>query len=241
MPASPLIKVMTDAARKAGRSLVRDFGEVEQLQVSVKGPANFVSAADHKAEEIVFQELSKVRPGYGFLMEERGEVRGDRVADNATPGGFQVARTAVHLLGERRRQDWKRDELRVRMIQTGAGGAAMILGDHHACEPRVAFQILQPGPPGPQDAPQVVCIEGVQRLIMERRLDDHFVSAEAVARLEQPVRSDVRAAFDSQHRMTIRHHAHRPSRYVGWPALPPGENLRTGIGFAPFAERAPRR
>ncbi len=76
MPASPLIKVMTDAARKAGRSLVRDFGEVEQLQVSVKGPANFVSAADHRAEEILFQELSKVRPGYGFLMEERGAIEG---------------------------------------------------------------------------------------------------------------------------------------------------------------------
>ena len=48
MPASPLINVMTAAARKAGRSLARDFGEVEQLQVSIKGPANFVSAADHR-------------------------------------------------------------------------------------------------------------------------------------------------------------------------------------------------
>ena len=65
---------MISAARKAGRSLVRDFGEVEQLQVSIKGPANFVSAADHKAEDIIFKELSKARVGYGFLMEERGEV-----------------------------------------------------------------------------------------------------------------------------------------------------------------------
>ncbi len=76
MPASPLMTVMMGAARKAGRSLTRDFGEVEQLQVSVKGPANFVSAADHRSEEIVFQELSKARPGYGFLMEERGAVAG---------------------------------------------------------------------------------------------------------------------------------------------------------------------
>ena len=68
--------VMIAAARKAGRSLARDFGEVEQLQVSVKGPANFVSAADHKAEDIIFKELSKARPGYGFLMEERGAVEG---------------------------------------------------------------------------------------------------------------------------------------------------------------------
>ena len=73
---SPTLNVMISAARKAGRSLVRDFGEVEQLQVSIKGPANFVSAADHKAEDIIFKELSKARAGYGFLMEERGEVIG---------------------------------------------------------------------------------------------------------------------------------------------------------------------
>jgi myo-inositol-1(or 4)-monophosphatase len=73
---SPTLNVMISAARKAGRSLVRDFGEVEQLQVSIKGPANFVSAADHKAEDIIFNELSKARIGYGFLMEERGEIVG---------------------------------------------------------------------------------------------------------------------------------------------------------------------
>jgi myo-inositol-1(or 4)-monophosphatase len=71
------MNVMVGAARKAGRSLARDFGEVEQLQVSVKGPGNFVSAADHKAEDIIFKELSKARPGYSFLMEERGEIPGD--------------------------------------------------------------------------------------------------------------------------------------------------------------------
>ena len=70
------MNVMIGAARKAGRSLARDFGEVEHLQVSVKGPANFVTAADLRAEEIIFAELSKARPGYGFLMEERGEVKG---------------------------------------------------------------------------------------------------------------------------------------------------------------------
>jgi myo-inositol-1(or 4)-monophosphatase len=77
MPASALMNVMITAARKAGRSLARDFGEVENLQVSVKGPGNFVSAADHKAEEIIFKELLKARPGYSFLMEERGAVVGD--------------------------------------------------------------------------------------------------------------------------------------------------------------------
>lgn len=77
MPASALMNVMTAAARKAGRSLARDFGEVEQLQVSLKGPANFVSAADTRAEEIIYAELSRSRPGYGFLFEERGAVKGD--------------------------------------------------------------------------------------------------------------------------------------------------------------------
>jgi myo-inositol-1(or 4)-monophosphatase len=76
MPASALMNVMIAAARKAGRSLARDFGEVENLQVSVKGPANFVSAADHRAEEIIYRELTKARPGYCFLMEERGEIIG---------------------------------------------------------------------------------------------------------------------------------------------------------------------
>ena len=76
MPASALMNVMIAAARKAGRGLARDFGEVEQLQVSVKGPANFVTAADHRSEETLFRELSKARPGYSFLMEERGAVEG---------------------------------------------------------------------------------------------------------------------------------------------------------------------
>ena len=73
---SPTISVMIDAARAAGRRLIRDFGEVENLQVSRKGPADFVSAADQKAEEIIRKALEKARPGYGFLLEEGGEVKG---------------------------------------------------------------------------------------------------------------------------------------------------------------------
>ncbi len=73
---SPTLNVMINAARKAGRSLIRDFGEVEQLQVSIKGPANFVSIADTKAEDIIFRELNKARPEYGFLMEESGVTDG---------------------------------------------------------------------------------------------------------------------------------------------------------------------
>lgn len=74
--ASALLNVMIAAARKAARSLARDFGEVENLQVSRKGPSDFVSSADLKAEKTLFEELSKARPGYGFVMEERGVVEG---------------------------------------------------------------------------------------------------------------------------------------------------------------------
>ena len=71
---SPTVTVMMDAARAAGKRLLRDFGEVENLQVSKKGPADFVSQADKKAEEIIHDRLSKARPGYGFLMEEGGAI-----------------------------------------------------------------------------------------------------------------------------------------------------------------------
>ncbi len=74
---SPLINVMVAAARKAARGLVRDFGEVEQLQVSRKGPADFVSQADLKAERSLVADLSKARPAVGFLLEEGGETIGE--------------------------------------------------------------------------------------------------------------------------------------------------------------------
>lgn len=71
---SAVINVMEMAAQKAGRKLNRDFGEVEHLQVSRKGPADFVSSADLKAEKIIKEELFKARPNYAFLLEEEGEV-----------------------------------------------------------------------------------------------------------------------------------------------------------------------
>jgi myo-inositol-1(or 4)-monophosphatase len=76
MVRSALLNVMVAAARKAGRGLKRDFGELEHLQVSLKGPANFVSVADRRAEELLYTELSKARPGYGFLGEEGGTREG---------------------------------------------------------------------------------------------------------------------------------------------------------------------
>ena len=73
---SPVVNVMANAALKAARGLIRDFGEVEQLQVSVKGPGEFVSTADLRAERTLKNELSRARPGYGLLFEEGGASEG---------------------------------------------------------------------------------------------------------------------------------------------------------------------
>ncbi|MBW8816406.1 MAG: inositol monophosphatase [Caulobacterales bacterium] len=73
---SALLKVMSDAARKAARGLNRDFGELAELQVAKKAPADFVSAADLKSEQVLFEALTKARPGYSFHGEERGLIEG---------------------------------------------------------------------------------------------------------------------------------------------------------------------
>ena len=74
--ASALVSVIIDAVRKTGRPMLRDFGEVAELQVSRKGPADFVTAADTRAEETLRELLNKSRPGYGFLGEEGGLIEG---------------------------------------------------------------------------------------------------------------------------------------------------------------------
>ncbi|MDD9991946.1 MAG: inositol monophosphatase family protein [Rhodospirillales bacterium] len=74
---TPLVTVMVNAAYKAARDLIRDFGEVENLQVSQKGPADFVSAADHRAEKTLVAELGRARPRFGFLLEEGGAIAGE--------------------------------------------------------------------------------------------------------------------------------------------------------------------
>jgi myo-inositol-1(or 4)-monophosphatase len=71
------VTVMIQAAHKAARPLVRDFGEVENLQVSIKGPGDFVSAADRRAEQTLRRELGRARPGFGFLLEESGVIAGE--------------------------------------------------------------------------------------------------------------------------------------------------------------------
>ena len=74
---SGLMRVMEKAARKAGQRLRRDFGEIEHLQVSRKGPADFVSKADQQAERTIWDELRAARPDWGFLFEEAGEIKGE--------------------------------------------------------------------------------------------------------------------------------------------------------------------
>jgi len=76
MARSAIMNVMIQAATKAGRALVRDFGEVQNLQVSLKGPANYVSQADKRAESIILTELQRARPDYSFLLEESGSIEG---------------------------------------------------------------------------------------------------------------------------------------------------------------------
>jgi len=71
------INVMVKACRKAAKTLIRDFGEIEKLQVSVKGPGDFVSTADKKVEKILLDELGKARPKYSILSEEIGEIKND--------------------------------------------------------------------------------------------------------------------------------------------------------------------
>ena len=74
---SGIIRVLEKAARKAGGRLRRDFGEVEHLQASRKGPADFVSKADIRAERTLYDELLKARPGWGFVLEEGGIIEGE--------------------------------------------------------------------------------------------------------------------------------------------------------------------
>jgi myo-inositol-1(or 4)-monophosphatase len=71
------LTIMANAAQRAAKQLLRDFNEVEQLQVSIKGPSDFVSQADLKAEAMIKQDLNKARPGYAFLMEESGASGSD--------------------------------------------------------------------------------------------------------------------------------------------------------------------
>lgn len=112
--ASPSINVMMNAARKAARNLQRDFGEIEALQVSRKGAADFVSAADLRAEETLLEELQTARPKYGLILEERGEIIGTDNSnrwvvdplDGTTNFLHGIAQCAISICLERDRQPY---------------------------------------------------------------------------------------------------------------------------------------
>ena len=72
---SPNLNIMIKASEKAAKTLIRDFGEIEKLQVKKKGPSDFVTIADLKSEKIIIDELKKARPNYSFLSEENGEKK----------------------------------------------------------------------------------------------------------------------------------------------------------------------
>ena len=140
MPAqSALMNVMTAAARKAARSLKRDFGEVANLQVSLKGPANFVSAADHRAEEILRTELLKARPGYGFMGEEGAGFRmvmnnfnGERLAMSAMALGFAQACCDEALAWARERRTFGTPLVDKQVIRHKLVDIRRIHVEHHA-------------------------------------------------------------------------------------------------------------
>ena len=71
---SPHINIILKACTKASRSLIRDYGEIENLQVSTKGPGDFVTSADKRTEKIIIEELQKAHPDYGFVTEESGII-----------------------------------------------------------------------------------------------------------------------------------------------------------------------
>ncbi len=131
---------MANAAYKAARGLIRDFGEVEQLQVSRKGPADFVSSADHKAEETLVEELRRARPNFGFLLEEGGEVKGEDSSnrwiidplDGTTNYAHQFPMFSVSVGFER---DGRMmcgavyDPIRYEMFTASRGGGAFLNGE----------------------------------------------------------------------------------------------------------------
>ena len=84
---SPQINLITKACMKASRSLIRDFGEIENLQVSTKGPGDFVTSADKRTEKILIDELQKAHPDYGIVTEESGIINNDNMILLISPGG----------------------------------------------------------------------------------------------------------------------------------------------------------
>ena len=155
---SPHITVMANAAQKAAKRLLRDFAEVEQLQVSIKGPSDFVSQADIRAEQTLKEELNKARPGYAFLMEESGASGSDNWSwrwvvdplDGTTNFLHGIPHWAISIGLERRLPDGT-SELAAGLSHFGP--AAALAADQrgrradplHAVQPAIDQVAAQPG------------------------------------------------------------------------------------------------
>ena len=96
---SPQINLITKACMKASRSLIRDFGEIENLQVSSKGPGDFVSSADKRTEKILIDELQKAHPEYGIITEESGLINKSKTMSSQIPfGPYIIFGTVTYLV-----------------------------------------------------------------------------------------------------------------------------------------------
>jgi len=174
---SGVIRVMEKAARKAGGRLRRDFGEVEHLQVSHKGPADFVSKADRIAERTIYDELLAARPDWGFVMEEAGVIEGDEnkprwivdpldgtnnFARGKPPFGMIIALAAN---GETQ-AGWLWDPLNERLCHAEIGKGAFIDGTRITARPT--------GEDKPVAAISTVFLNEEQRHQVQRNVAPHF-------------------------------------------------------------------
>ena len=96
---SPEINILEKVCSKASKIIIRDFGEVEKLQVSKKGPGDFVTKTDKKVEKIIIEELNRARPTYGFIAEESGSNKSQKSEFNwiIDPNGIYTSCSCLHL------------------------------------------------------------------------------------------------------------------------------------------------
>ena len=118
---SPQINLITRACMKASRSLIRDFGELENLQVSSKGPGDFVSSADKRTERILVDELQKAHPEYGIVTEETGIINKSNITSNITDNYIDLVLNAIAKSEGKKRTPSQTTELIKLLSQTTDG------------------------------------------------------------------------------------------------------------------------
>ena len=157
----------------------------------------------------------------------------DDIAEDAAFALLKMPLRAVQLFLHLARQDWQRDQLRVRVLERRARGRTVILENHDVPQPDVPFQIKHPLAPGPEHLLDLRLRKRRERLRVARRFDNHFVRADAVHPIEEPLAFAIEIALDAQRRKFVGHDTDIPAR-----AVAPGENLRRRLVFVSLAERA---